>query len=54
LNRKNIQNNWNTNIYKYILFKKLITIIVFLIIKQKTTTKKNYILQLIDYRKKYY
>jgi len=45
LNRKNIfseniQNNRNTNIYKYILFEKSITVIVFSAIKQKITAGK--------------
>jgi len=37
---KNIQNNQNTDIYKYILFKKSITVIVFSVTKQKTIIKK--------------
>jgi len=37
---KNIQNSRNTDIYKYILFKKSIAVIVFLATKQKTTAEK--------------
>jgi len=45
LNRENIfskyiQNSRNTDIYKYILFEKSIAIIVFSVIKQKTTAEK--------------
>ena len=37
---KNIQNSRNTDIYKYILFEKSITVIVFSAIKQKITAGK--------------
>jgi len=37
---KNIQDSRNTDIYKYILFEKLIAVIVSLAIKQKTTAGK--------------
>jgi len=37
---KNIQNSRNTDIYKYILFEKSITVIVFSAIKQKIITEK--------------